>query len=199
MDNIRNWWIELHYTPLQKRSLAAIAAMIVAISTFLILRTSTPTQAVAKMPIEVESTAATIVVDVEGEVTRPGVYHLEASARVFDAIRAAGGLTKKADPSDVNQARLLTDGEQIYIYGQNSPTSTTKNGAKVTPRAAAFVLVNRATAKEFEALDGIGPVLANRIISYRKAHGPFATIDDLLKVPGIGSTTLSKFKAKLRV
>jgi competence protein ComEA len=60
-------------------------------------------------------------------------------------------------------------------------------------------MINRATIKEFESLDGIGPVLAARIVTYRKVNGPFTAIEDLLKVPGIGPSTFAKFKAKLRV
>ena len=199
MENIKNWWSDLHYTSLQKRSLAVIAALIVAISAFFIMRSPAPTEALMPPPIDIESPVTKIVVDVQGAVVHPGVYHLEGNSRVYDAIRAAGGLTKKADPSDVNQARLLTDGEQIYIYALFSPSTSTSSGVKAKPKESAFVLINRASAKEFEALDGIGPVLAARIVTYRKANGPFATIEDLLKVPGIGSATLSKFKAKLRV
>jgi competence protein ComEA len=60
-------------------------------------------------------------------------------------------------------------------------------------------MINRATVKDFESLDGIGPVLANRIVSYRKINGPFAAIEDLLKVPGIGQSKFAQFKEKLRV
>lgn len=199
MENIKNWWSDLHYTPLQKRSLAALAALVTAISAFFILRTSSPSEAIIPPEVIVETVAAEIVIDIEGAVVRPGVYHLPAQSRVFDAIRAAGGLTKKADPSDVNQARLLVDGEQIYIFTRASTSQGTDPAGISQPRANKYVLLNRATAKELEALDGIGPVLATRIINYRKAHGAFATVDDLLKVPGIGSATLAKFKAKLRV
>jgi competence protein ComEA len=146
--------------------------------------------------------AVDITIDVQGAVNHPGVYKLTIGSRVVDAIKAAGGVTKAGDPSDLNQARIIADGEQIYVYAKSSSShtnSTTQSTVKVKPKSSAFVLVNRASAKEFEALDGIGPVLASRIVSYRKANGPFATIEDLLKVPGIGAGTLSKFKSKLRV
>jgi competence protein ComEA len=143
--------------------------------------------------------AVDITIDVQGAVARPGVYKLTIGSRVVDAIKAAGGVTKAGDPSDLNQARIIADGEQIYVYAKSGTTSTKKSTVKVKPKSSAVVLVNRASAKEFEALDGIGPVLASRIVTYRKANGPFATIDDLLKVPGIGAGTLSKFKTKLRV
>jgi competence protein ComEA len=199
MENIRNWWSDLHYTQTQKRSLLVVAALVLATSSFFILRTSTPSQAITPPALTLDVAAVDITIDVQGAVVHPGVYKLSIGSRVIDAIKAAGGVTKAGDPSDLNQARIIADGEQIYIYAKTGTTNNQKTSVKVKPQSAAFVAVNRATAKEFEALDGIGPVLASRIIAYRKANGPFATIDDLLKVPGIGAGTLSKFKTKLRV
>ncbi len=198
MENLRIWWSELHYTTNQKRSLAIIGLLVLATSTFFIVKTSTPSEAIVA-PLTVEVSLSEIIIDVEGEVENPGVYRLPTGSRVFEAIKAAGGVTANADASDLNQARLLSDGEQIYLFAQSPKSSGSKSTSKVKPKGSALVLLNRATAKEFEALDGIGPVLASRIISFRKANGPFATIEDLLKVPGIGTGTLSKFKSKLRV
>jgi competence protein ComEA len=73
------------------------------------------------------------------------------------------------------------------------------SGAKKAVRKNGPIMINRATVKEFESLDGIGPVLAGRIVAFRKENGPFTVIEDLLKVPGIGSSTFAKFKEKLRV
>jgi competence protein ComEA len=198
MENLRIWWSELHYTTNQKRSLAIIGVLVLATSTFFIVKTSTPSEAIVA-PLTVEVALSEIIIDVEGEVENPGVYRLPTGSRVFEAIKAAGGVTANADASDLNQARLLSDGEQIYLFAKSPKSSGSKSTSKVKPKGSSLVLLNRATAKEFEALDGIGPVLASRIISFRKANGPFATIEDLLKVPGIGAGTLSKFKSKLRV
>jgi competence protein ComEA len=199
MENIRNWWSDLHYSSAQKRSLLIVAGLVLATSSFFILRTSSPSEAIAPPPLTVDIAAVDITVDIQGAVNKPGVYKLTIGSRVVDAIKAAGGVTKAGDPSDLNQARLIADGEQIYVYAKSGSTATQSAPVKVKPKSSGFVLVNRATAKEFEALDGIGPVLASRIIAFRKANGPFASIDDLLKVPGIGAGTLSKFKTKLRV
>ncbi|MBP6148233.1 MAG: ComEA family DNA-binding protein [Candidatus Planktophila sp.] len=200
MENIRNWWSDLHYSNAQKRSLLIVAGLVLATSSFFILRTSSPSEAIAPPPLTLDVAAVDITIDVQGAVNRPGVYKLTIGSRVVDAIKAAGGVTKAGDPSDLNQARIIADGEQIYVYAKSSTSgSTTKSTVKVKPKGSGFVLVNRASAREFEALDGIGPVLASRIVSYRKANGPFATIEDLLQVPGIGTGTLSKFKSKLRV
>ena len=199
MENIKNWWSDLHYSAAQKRSLLIVAGLVLATSSLFIIRSSPTSEAITPPPLTLDVAAVDITIDVQGAVARPGVYKLTIGSRVVDAIKAAGGVTKAGDPSDLNQARIIADGEQIYVYAKSGTTSTKKSTVKVKPKSSAVVLVNRASAKEFEALDGIGPVLASRIVTYRKANGPFATIDDLLKVPGIGAGTLSKFKTKLRV
>ena len=199
MENIRNWWNDLHYSAAQRKSLLIVAGLVLATSTFFILRTSAPSEAITPPPLTVDVAAVDITIDVQGAVLHPGVYKLPIGSRVVDAIKAAGGVTKVGDPSDLNQARVIADGEQIYVYAKNGTATSSTQRAKAKPKSSAFVLVNRASAKEFEALDGIGPVLASRIVAYRKANGPFASIDDLEKVPGIGASTLAKFKSKLRV
>ncbi|CAN2234976.1 helix-hairpin-helix domain-containing protein [Candidatus Planktophila dulcis] len=197
LSNLRNWWSDLHYSSLQKRGLAIIACLVILISALIVLRGSSQEVIAAPAPLEIESISQqTLMVDVAGAVVNPGVYSLPLNARVFEAIKAAGGLKKGADTSDINQARILRDGEQIYVY----PTTTSSGGvARPAVRKNGPVMINRATVKDFESLDGIGPVLANRIVSYRKINGPFAAVEDLLKVPGIGQSKFAQFKEKLRV
>lgn len=197
LSNLRNWWSDLHYSSLQKRGLAIIACLVILISALFVLRGSSQEVIAAPAPLEMESISQqTLMVDVAGAVMNPGVYSLPLNARVFEAIKAAGGLKKGADTSDINQARILRDGEQIYVY----PTTTSSGGvARPAMRKNGPVMINRATVKDFESLDGIGPVLANRIVSYRKINGPFAAVEDLLKVPGIGQSKFAQFKEKLRV
>jgi competence protein ComEA len=199
MENIKNWWSDLHYTAAQRKSLLIVAGLVLATSTFFILRSSAPSEAITPPALTVDVAAVDITIDVQGAVLHPGVYKLSIGSRVVDAIKAAGGVTKVGDPSDLNQARVIADGEQIYIYAKSGTATNSTQKAKAKPKESAFLLVNRASAQEFEALDGIGPVLASRIVAYRKANGPFASIDDLEKVPGIGASTLAKFKSKLRV
>lgn len=203
MENIKesltNWWSDLHYSSLQKRSLAIVAVLVLLTSGIFIMRTSSTSQAIPTPPLVVDIAVSEITIDIQGAVLNPGVYTMQLGSRVIDAIKASGGVTKNADPSDVNQARKLSDGEQIYIYAKSSVSRSTPSAPRVKSKPAGFVLLNRANSKEFESLDGIGPVLASRIIAFRKANGPFLTIEDLLKVPGIGAATLAKFKAKLRI
>lgn len=199
LSQVNTWWNQLHYSSLQKRGLAIVAALVVLISALFVARGSSQEVVAAPIPLEIESVVEqTLMIDVAGAVVNPGVYSLPLNARVFEAIKAAGGLKKGADASDVNQARILKDGEQIYIY-PTSQSFTSSSGPKKTVRKNGPIMINRASVKEFESLDGIGPVLANRIVTFRKVNGPFAAIEDLMKVPGIGSSTFAKFKEKLRV
>jgi len=197
LSKLSNWWGNLHYSSLQKRGLAIIALLVLVISALFVMRGSSQEVIAAPAPLEIESSGMqTLMVDVAGAVINPGVYSLPLNARVFEAIKAAGGLKKGADTSDINQARILRDGEQIYIY----PTTTSAGGvSRPAVRKNGPIMINRATVKDFESLDGIGPVLANRIVSYRKINGPFAAVEDLLKVPGIGQSKFAQFKEKLRV
>jgi competence protein ComEA len=197
LSKVSNWWSDLHYSSLQKRGLAIIAILVVAISTLFVLRGSSQEVVAAPAPLEIENIAQqTLMVDVAGAVVNPGVYSLPLNARVVEAIKAAGGLKKGADTSDINQARILKDGEQIYVY----PAAISGGGvSRPAVRKNGPIMINRATVKDFESLDGIGPVLANRIVAYRKTNGPFTSIEDLLKVPGIGQSKFAQFKEKLRV
>ena len=147
--------------------------------------------------LSVTEAVAQVTVDVAGAIKNPGVYTLPANSRVMDAIKAAGDKLKGADLSDINLARVIKDGEQIYVY----PAALSGNGGTSRPaiRKNGPIMINRATVKDFESLDGIGPVLANRIVTYRKTNGPFTAIEDLLKVPGIGQSKFAQFKEKLRV
>jgi competence protein ComEA len=199
IEKMRDWWSNITFSISQKRSLLSISALVIALSFFLVMRGSTQEIPLAPEGLSVTEAVAQVTVDVAGAVKNPGVYTLPANSRVMDAIKMAGDKLKGADLSDVNLARIIKDGEQIYIYAKSSVSRATSSAPRVKSKPAGFVLVNRANSKEFESLDGIGPVLASRIIAFRKANGPFLTIEDLLKVPGIGAATLAKFKAKLRM
>ena len=195
ISRVSNWWSELHYSSLQKRGLAVVAVLVVLISALFVSRGSSQ-EVIAAPILDIAAVAPLLVVDVAGAVIKPGVYSLPPGSRVVDAIQAARGIKKGADTSDMNQARLLKDGEQIYVYPAAQASSGT--GSKRVVRKNGPIMINRASVKEYESLDGIGPVLAQRIVTYRKVNGPFAAIEDLMKVSGIGPKTFEKFKAKLR-
>ena len=132
-----------------------------------------------------EVTQQFLYVHVVGEVTSPGMYQLPIGARLVDAVFAAGGLTEEADNASVNLARELTDGEQIVVF------SISQEGQSSGTNPAGLISLNRAGDKELEELPGIGPALAGRIIAWREANGGFKSVQDLLKVSGIGESLLS--------
>lgn len=134
---------------------------------------------------------AILVVHVAGEVRRPGIVRLVAGSRVVDAIEAAGGATPSAVLAGVNLASVVVDGSQIVV-----PSSA--QGAAPTVDDG-VVVVNRATATELESLPGVGPVLAERILSHRDEHGPFEQVEDLLDVSGIGEATLARLRPLVRI
>lgn len=144
---------------------------------------------------EASPTPAALFVHVAGWVRRPGVYELREGDRVIDAIERAGGPRRGAETSALNLAALLTDGQQVLVPGPAPPGTATAPGSTdgSTP-APTLVNVNSAAAEELETLPGIGEVLAQAIISYREEHGPFAAVDELEEVSGIGPATLEEIR-----
>ncbi len=126
-----------------------------------------------------------IYVALAGAVRHPGVYSLKSGARVFDAVFAAGGLTAKADQTSVNLARVVTDGEQIVV-AKIGVGSSGEFGSSVTSSAGSLISLNQASETELEALPGVGPALAGRMVDWRTANGGFKSKQDLLNVTGIG-------------
>ena len=148
------------------------------------------------------SSAAEVYVDVDGAVVRPGVYRLKDGARVSQAIDAAGGLTAEADVTELNRASKITDGQKIYVPtvgeqqaaaavgGAESSTATTPGAGS----SSGLVNINTASAAELQTLSGIGPSMAQSIIDERTKNGAFASVDDLMRVSGIGEKKLAKIK-----
>jgi competence protein ComEA len=195
-ERINYWWHDLAYSDIQKRALLIMGVGLLVLSSFVVFRGSSK-EVIAAPLIPIEVSIPEVTVDVAGAVNNPGVYSLPAQSRVIDALRAAGNSVTGSDLSDLNLARVVKDGEQIYV----NPTVRTVNGKriikKVIPRGP--ININRASAKEFDSLVGIGPVIARRIVEYRRVNGPFMAIEDLEKVSGIGSAKFEELKSKISV
>jgi competence protein ComEA len=140
-----------------------------------------------------------LLVHVAGAVRRPGVYEFEEGARVADAIDSARGALPKADLNGLNLASPVTDGMQVLVptRARSTPTSATSlPGASPTP---ATVNINSADQVTLETIPGIGPVTAMAILEYRERVGPFASIDELIEVSGIGPATLEAMRPYVTV
>jgi competence protein ComEA len=149
---------------------------------------------------------APVFVHVVGEVAEPGVIELPAGSRVGEAVTAAGGATNMAVLAGVNLARLLVDGEQIMVpNAELAAADSAGPGADQTGISASdfgpdgVIDLNSADAVQLETLPRVGPAIAERIVAWREANGRFASVDQLLDVPGIGSKTLDGFRERVRV
>jgi competence protein ComEA len=172
-----------------KQLLVALAG-VVAVASLVLVAVNRPEPPTGEFSVSADETASEVIdqflyVHVVGEVASPGMYQLPIGARLVDAVFAAGGLTEDADNASVNLARELTDGEQIIVF------SISQEGQSPGTNSSGLISLNRAGDKELEELPGIGPALAGRIIAWREANGGFKSVQDLLKVSGIGESLLS--------
>ncbi|MRX42440.1 ComEA family DNA-binding protein [Agromyces sp. Q22] len=135
----------------------------------------------------------TILVHVLGAVAEPGIVELTTGARVVDAIGAAGGLAGDADPAGVNLARVLVDGEQLVVprEGEVPQPAAVGGGGSTVAGSDGRVSINRADVAALDTLPRIGPALAQRIIDWREANGPFTDVSQLMEVAGIGDAVYS--------
>lgn len=157
-----------------------------------------------------------IVVDVDGAVAHPGLYKLPPDSRVQAALAAAGGLSPQADAHRINRAAKLHDGQKLYVLsqGESTPPLAASSGqgcegqactsaegglSGSDPEGQGLVNINTANATQLTQLPGVGPAVAQKIIDYRTANGPFTSVDDLTKVPGIGAAKLAQIKSHARV
>jgi competence protein ComEA len=157
-----------------------------------------------------------VVVHVVGRVRHPGVVRLPAGSRVQQAVDAAGGARRGADLDRINLARPLVDGEQVLVPRPGQPSEPAEVAAGPVPAPAAgppaggsaaangsqpvqAVDVNTATLAELDALPGVGPVLAQRILDWRAQNGRFTAVDELGEVSGIGDAVLARLRPMVRL
>lgn len=156
-------------------------------------------------------TEAAIFVDVAGAVVNPSVVRMEPGSRVFEALERAGGVTKDADTRNTNLARMINDGEKIYIPTTKEMEScgaagnlaaagnTDHQGSGLLNPNTALVNINMADSNTLQQLKGVGPSTADKIIQYRTENGNFQSIEDLKNVSGIGDKTFEKLKDQITV
>jgi competence protein ComEA len=191
--------------------LAAVVAALVVGGRFLVgsdggdAATAHPTATLAAHELEPAGVGTSgpdqpmIVVHVAGAVRHPGIYQVPDGSRVDDAIAAAGGAKRGAKLHLLNLASLLSDGQQVLVPGRTSA------GDSVTPAPSSAgvppppVNLNTASLEDLDALPGVGPVTAQRILDYKSEHGPFASVDELDAVPGIGPARLEQLRELVTV
>ena len=167
-------------------------------------------------PLSTVPTPLTVRIHVAGAVVRPGVYTVSSSARVVDAVKAAGGATSRADLERINLAQTIIDTEQIFVPFHSSRTTKITVAPRLRPSrttvpsalpivgvpsttATPLINLNSATSDQLDTLPGVGPSTAKAIISYRNRKGPFGKVEDLLNVPGIGPSKVAAIRDQVTV
>jgi len=184
-------------TPAQRRLLAAVVLLgaLLVLGVPRLLHTGSAHVAIpvlrAPRPAAVPR-SANVVVDVAGAVRRPGLHTLPPGTRIADAVAAAGGATPRAELAAVNLAAPVADGEQIVVPARGAAGVGAASGGPPSPTAP--LDLNTASLEQLDALPGIGPTTAQKILDYRQAHGPFHSVAELDAVPGIGEGRLEQLK-----
>jgi len=185
--------------PLSRRSAligAAVLLVVLVLADRLLLGAGAAQPAqVLPPPAALTTVESRLVVDVVGAVRRPGLYRLPPRTRVADALARAGGLTRKADRTLVNLAAPLADGEQVIVPARVSGAgAAAMSGGSGSAAPAGPVHLNVATLEQLDALPGVGPVTAQKILDYRQKHGAFGSVDELDAIPGIGPARLDQLR-----
>lgn len=148
---------------------------------------------------------SSIVVDIKGEVNKPGTYKVSSGLRVNDIVKLAGGMTKEADNKSVNLAQKITDEMVIYVasVGENinvidEPTKSTKSNGSID-ESSNKININTADVNQLQTLSGVGAKKAQDIIDYREQNGDFKKIEELQNVSGFGAKSIEKLKENLTV
>ena len=148
-------------------------------------------------PTLTRQAAPKLVVHVVGAVRRPGLYRLQHGARTADAVTRAGGATRRADLALVNLAAPISDGTQVVVPRKpppQAPGAASAGGTAGPAGPTGPVHLNTATLEQLDALPGVGPVTAQKILDHRQQHGAFSSVDDLDAIPGIGPARLEQLR-----
>jgi len=183
---------------LDRRRLVAVGAVLLVVLVLGGRLLSKPGHASVPPPIRLAASprttvAAEVFVHVVGAVRRPGLYRLPEGSRVADALRRAGGTTRKAQLELVNLAARVADGEQVVVPRRGSNAGVAGLSAP-SGQAAGPVHLNNATLEQLDSLPGVGPVTAQKILDYRQQHGAFGSVDELDAISGIGPARLAELR-----
>ncbi len=171
---------------------AAVLLVVLVLAGRFLLGAGAATSSEAEVALGAEAIRAApappVVVHVVGAVQQPGLYRLARGTRVADAVARAGGATAKAELALINLAALVSDGQQIVVPARAPPGSAPAAG----DAAGGPVHLNSATIEQLDALPGVGPVTAQKIVDYREKHGAFGSVRELDAIPGIGPARLEQ-------
>ena len=196
------WRGRIDLGPWHLVAIVVVGCLALGVATWLTLRHQphavavTPSaEAGAVSPTPVAALPATVTVDVEGTVHRPGIVVLKTGSRVVDAVKAAGGPLQRGQLGGLNLATVLRDGQQVMVGASvNGPPPA--SGAEP---GSSTVNLNTASADQLDAIPGIGPVTAESIVAWREHNGAFHSVDELLEVDGIGPGKFAKIKPHVTV
>ena len=182
-----------------RRRLLAVVAVVVVVLVLAGRVLHRPAHSSVPPPVRVSApartaTAAQLYVNVVGAVRRPGLYRLPEGARVADALARAGGVTRRAQVELVNLAARVADGEQVVVPRRGAAGAAPVAAGGGGAASSGPVHLNSATIEQLDALPGVGPVTAQKIVDYRQEHGGFKSVDDLDAVPGIGPARLENLR-----
>ena len=185
------------FTVSRRRALAAallvVAALLLAARMLVHAGASTATPVAATLRPAAPAVRPKLVVHVVGAVHRPGLYRLPDGSRIADAVARAGGATRRAELALINLAAPLADGAQVVVPRRGDPGESAPASAAAAP-AGAKVSLNQATLEQLDALPGVGPVTAQKILDFRRSHGAIGSVDELDAVPGIGPARLEQLR-----
>jgi competence protein ComEA len=183
--------------PFDRRRVLAVALVVLVVLVVAARVLLRPARPAVPRPVRLavpvgHATAPRLFVNVVGAVRRPGLYTLKDGSRVADAVIRAGGPTPKAQIELLNLAARIADGEQIVVprRGLANPGVAASGGGA----AAGPVHLNSATLEQLDALPGVGPVTAQKILDYRQQHGAFGSVDELDAIAGIGPARLEQLR-----